>query len=172
MKASGEISGFSLFELVLAVAVLSILVSIVIGVGNYALKQAKTELAESTIGVLVTALEQYYDFTDVFPPECDAPAGLEAALEGTSPVTNLPEFSSSEALYYYLHRVPESRKIISAIDESQITGLDENGDKLVFNPDSGDEIGNCDSILSSLDVSERGQLAANQMELLSIKLGL
>ena len=138
MKASGNISGITLFELVLAVAVLSILVSIVIGVGNYTLMQAKTRLAESTISVLVTALEQYHDFTDMFPPECDDLAKLENELGGNvSSGSSLVKYFSSEALYYYLYRVPVSRRIISMISERHTTNLDENGVEREFAPDVG-----------------------------------
>jgi hypothetical protein len=116
------------------------LVSIVIGVGNYALTQAKTGLAESTISVLVTALEQYHDFTDMFPPECNDLTKLESELDGSvSSGIHLPEYFSSEALYYYLHKIPESRKIISAIGDAQTTNLDESGVELKFAPDIGDE---------------------------------
>lgn len=129
MKASGDISGLTLFEMVLAVAVLAVLVSIVVGVGNYTLTQARTRLAESTVSILVTAIEQYHDFTGTFPPECNDLASLEDALEGSfddSFGVHLPEFSSSEVLYYYLNRVPESRRIIGAISDSLTTNLDEN----------------------------------------------
>jgi len=140
MKAYRDISGLTLFELVLAVAVLSILVSIVVGVGSYALTQTKIRLAESTISVLVTALEQYNDFTGTFPPQCDDLTSLQDELEGSfdGSGTHLNEFTSSEVLYYYLYRILESRKVIDAISESLTTNLDENENnaeddrKLVF----------------------------------------
>jgi Tfp pilus assembly protein PilE len=146
MKSTRDISGLTLFEMVLAVTVMAILVSIVVGVGNYTLTQAKTRLAESTISILVTAVEQYYDFTNAFPTECNNITSLEAALEGTfrGPGDHNDVFTSSEALHYYLNRVPESRKFISKISGSLTTSLDENVDnpeddrKLEFDPDNED----------------------------------
>jgi type II secretory pathway pseudopilin PulG len=146
MKSSRNISGLTLFEMVLAVSVMAILVGIFIGVGSHTLTQAKTRLAESTISILVTALEQYHDFTGTFPPECDDLDSLQDALAGDvdGPGEPKDEFHSSEALYYYLGRVPESRKIISAISDSLKTNLDENEENqevdrnLEFDPDQGD----------------------------------
>ncbi len=147
MKSSRDISGLTLFEMVLSVTVLAILVSIVVGVGSYTLTQAKTRLSEGTISILVTALEQYYDFTGTFPTECNDIISLEAALEGTfdGPGSHSDEFTSSEALYYYLNRVPESRKVISKISDSLTTNLDENESNpegvrvLEFDPDKENE---------------------------------
>jgi len=144
MKVSGNISGMTLFELVLAVTILAILVSIVAGVGGYALLQAKIRLAESTISILVTALEQYHDFSGEFPPECNDLTCLENTyLVGTfiGPGEPNDEFHSSEVLYYYLNRVPDSSRIIGAITDSLTTHLDENESdaeddrKLEFKPD-------------------------------------
>jgi prepilin-type N-terminal cleavage/methylation domain-containing protein len=136
MKVSGNIAGFTLFELVLAVTILAILVSMVAGVGGYALMQAKIRLAESTISILVTALEQYHDFTGTFPPECNNINCLEDILDGDfdGPGEHLPGFFSSEVLYYCLNRIPASSRIIGAISDSQTTNLDEIGRDLRFIP--------------------------------------
>ena len=145
MNASKNKPGFTFFELMITVAVLSILVSIVIGVGSFTLKQAKNRLAESTINILVTALEQYHDFTGTFPPQCDDINCVENELDGDfiGPGDYQNEFSSSEVLYYYLNRIPESRRIIGAISNSLITNLDEREGmpedqrRIEFNPNSG-----------------------------------
>lgn len=82
-----ENKGFSVVEVLTAVAVLGILVSVILGVGRRVRTQAEIRLCESTLGVLVSAMEQFeafdYKFRDAdtttnpdvyagygFPPDC------------------------------------------------------------------------------------------------------
>lgn len=144
--------GLTLVELLIAVAVVVILISIVLVAGSSLRTQAEERLAAGTISILVTALEQYYEFYDEFPPapECAIPdectpeelamqlAGAGATIVGG---TYHPEFASGSALYYYLSRTPNSREILDSISEFLITaeGLAGSG-LLVLRNSLGEEV--------------------------------
>ncbi|MFH1615260.1 MAG: hypothetical protein ABIG61_09280 [Planctomycetota bacterium] len=133
-------------EILATVAVLAILVTIVVGVSNYVETQGKERLVASTIGVLETAMEQYYEYWDSFPfiadPNYDS-NDLVLAIDANG--TILPDFdehdpcyASSEMLYYYLSRTTNSRKIIGSLSELSITNEDERNRVLEFELGSGE----------------------------------
>jgi len=127
-------TALTFIEILVAVALLAILVSIVTGVSNYVTTQARTRLTENTIAILTTALEHYHDYWNRFPFEADPNYGtteLESDLGGTiSSGTHWNEYASSEALYYFLSTTPGSARIISPIDNDLITNTDRNGYRL------------------------------------------
>ena len=131
MRYCAKTKGFSTVELLTAIAVLVILVSILLGVGKRLQKQAEEKLAAGMIDVLVSALEQYYGDHSAFPivPVGYNQAALEMDLDGTfvGPGTNLPEYCSSEAIYYFLSRTPSSRQIIDTLTDRLISGKDSAG---------------------------------------------
>jgi len=107
--------GFSTVEMLVAVSIVIILATIVLGVGRRLKTQAEEKLARSTIGILVTAVTQYHEFWNKFPAVTD-PCGL--------PV---------EQLYRRLYKTPSSRSFCEKIDATMIgdTG-DPKNDKLEF----------------------------------------
>ena len=132
-------------EILIVVAVIAILVSMVIGIAFRIDSQGKEQLTKNTIALLDAALGEFgdyeynykdSDYTDFdFPLDCnDFPKDkLETDLGkalGVNVTINAtghdPNYSGSEALYFFLSRVPESRKTLDKIDKSLITNKDKN----------------------------------------------
>lgn len=135
------VPGMTFVEILIAVAVLLTLITIVVGVSNHIDTQGKQKLTEAAIGVVVTALEQYYDFWEAFPFDADESydgndflAGLHIdepnAFFVDPPGYHDPCYASSEALYYALNKTPASRKVISNLPPAAVTGKDQNGQLL------------------------------------------
>jgi len=134
MESGGKKGAFSTMEILTVVAILMILAAAILGVGRRIKTQAQEKLARSTIEVIVTALGQYYDYHGSFPFDAEDPNYFEADFAAdvgqTVNVTNgnpEPEYWSSEALYYFLSRSPNSKRIISAIEDVSISNKDEKG---------------------------------------------
>ena len=138
----------------MAVAIVAVLSAGLYVVGSRVETQAKIKQTQSTIEILSAALEQYYDAnSNCFPFK----AGLtydRNHLKGTdsnglgSDVTDKAGFplsaaaynslyASSEALYYFLNRIPASRKIIGTINSSLITNKDNKNTEYFFIPTGG-----------------------------------
>jgi len=129
--------GMTIFEILVAVAIMAILVTAVIGISKRIINQGRIRLTQSELEILVTALEQYYDFDERFPPDCNdnSQTVLWDALSGTigdsksatfrGPGKHSPEFSSSEVLYYFLNKVSQSSRIARNISNSLMTPLDD-----------------------------------------------
>lgn len=97
--------GFSTIEVLVAVSIVIILATIVLGVGKRLKTQADEKLAKSTIQILVTAIGQYHQFWDEFPAvtdPCDSPA------------------EHSEELYRRLYKTPNSKSLCEQIQPTQI----------------------------------------------------
>jgi prepilin-type N-terminal cleavage/methylation domain-containing protein len=134
-------SGLTLLEVLVAITIIAILAAGLYSVSNYLEKQAKEKLTESIIGVLCTALEQYRDFSSGSFPFTATADYNQTDLEGSSNgldgavivgPAHLPDYCSSEALYYFLNQAPDSKKIIGSINSSLLTCKDENGADLEF----------------------------------------
>lgn len=154
METCRKKNGFSMIELLTAIAILAVLVTILLGVGKRIREQANEKLAQGMIDVIVAALEQYYDLHDDFPFEANKNYVTDSASADPShPEWNLEddvgtvtagvnenEYASSEALYYFLNRTPDCRRIIDTITDKQITNKDANGAVLKIIPTlSGNE---------------------------------
>jgi len=147
-------NGITLVELLMAVAIVAILSAGLYVVGSRVETQAKIKQTQSTIEILSAALEQYYDAnSSCFPFR----AGLtynQNKLEGTDSNglngkvtdkngTQLTAasyndlYASSEALYYFLNRIPASKKIIGTINSSLITNKDNKNTEYFFIPTGG-----------------------------------
>ena len=137
-------SGMSLMELLVALAIILILISSLIGVGSYVKTRASVDLTKGMLEVLSTSLEQYYADFNNFPFEAGSAyskADLEIAANGLDgiviPVTvsllekdgNNTDVStaSSAALFYFLDRNPDSRAVAEAVADSFITNKDDIG---------------------------------------------
>jgi len=151
MKGHRHKIGITLVEMLVVVAIVVILVSITVSIATRVDNQAKEQLIESTFMLLNTALQQFsdfrygYDHTGYgsvaernfyvgldFPIDCNgfSRAGLETELEKVfnQPVVitatgHDPNYSSGEAMYLLLSRVPECRETLDKIDASLITNL-------------------------------------------------
>ena len=114
MKSNTSQPGVSLVELLFAIGIIAILAVGLFTVGEYVNTQAKEKLAKSTIEILVTALEQYYDFSNKFPdPNTD---------------DDYPDSDCNldiERMYYKLTLVPEAKKVLNQINTTLI--VDSNG---------------------------------------------
>jgi prepilin-type N-terminal cleavage/methylation domain-containing protein len=62
-------TGLTMIEILIAVAILALLAGGIFLVGGKAKEQAKIELTKSTMMMLDTALEQYYDYGKTYPPD-------------------------------------------------------------------------------------------------------
>ena len=134
--------GVTLLEMLIVLAVITVLVSMVVGIAARIDNQGKERLAKNTFALLGAALGQFKDYgyhyksenyrDFEFPIDCN---GLDRGeLENelgkamnmpSPPITggdhNDPNFSGSEALYFFLSEVPASREALDKIDKSLIT---------------------------------------------------
>jgi Tfp pilus assembly protein PilE len=124
---------FSAVEVITAVAILAILAGMLLGLGRQLRVQAEEKLAQSTIDIIVAALEQYYVSNgNTFPFEADVNYGITdfefdtvdtaaGEMVTVSGGTNEDEYWSSEALFYFLNKTPSCKRIIDTITDIQIT---------------------------------------------------
>ena len=134
--------GVTLVEMLIVLAVITILVSMVVGIAGRIDNQSKGRLARNTLALINAALGQFRDYgyqyksqnyRDFgFPIDCNGlnkgelEIELGAALDMAGQVDisgdhNDPNFSGSEALYFFLSEVPASREALDKIDKSMIT---------------------------------------------------
>jgi hypothetical protein len=137
------------------VAIIAILVSMVIGIAARIDTQGKERLTKNTIALLTAALGQFgdygYSYSDsnyAFPLDCNGfsdtdlqtelqtALGLGAGGVAISGGTHDANYSGSEALYFFLSRVPESRQTLDRIDRKLVTnlGLDGSPMEITINP--------------------------------------
>jgi prepilin-type N-terminal cleavage/methylation domain-containing protein len=146
MKSYKHKTGVTLVEILIVVAIIAILVTMVIGIAARIDTQGKERLTKNTIALLTAALGGFGDYgynysapADAnfkFPLDCngfsdtDLKNELQTAL-GTivsiSGGTHEPNYSGSEALYFFLSRVPDCRQTLDKIDKSLITNKGSNG---------------------------------------------
>jgi prepilin-type N-terminal cleavage/methylation domain-containing protein len=149
MKRRQNKTGVTLVEILVVVAIIAILVTMVIGIAARIDTQGKERLTENTIALLTAALGEFgdygYSYSDSnyadfkFPLDCnnfpqnDLEGALKDALGTTTtpaitPVgAHEPNYSGSEALYFFLSRVPDCRETLGKIDKSLITNKGSNG---------------------------------------------
>jgi prepilin-type N-terminal cleavage/methylation domain-containing protein len=149
--------GFTLIEMMVVVAIIVILVSMMVGIAKRIDDQGKERLCRDTIALIGNALEQFrdfgYEYKDAgyleftFPLDCNDDSAamrnvliptLEKALGLTAGAitifsgTNEYEYSGSEALYFFLRQVPDSRATLDKIDKSLVTNKDKSGGDLIL----------------------------------------
>lgn len=157
MKRRRNKTGVTLVEILVVVAVIAILVTMVIGIAARIDTQGKEQLAKSTLALLDAALGEFYDYeysytgcstcTDLkYPPDCNGLKTTDFQTElgnvlGTivsiSNGVHDPCCSGNEVMYFFLSKVPESRKILDKIDRNLVTDLDINGDKIEITVGTG-----------------------------------
>jgi prepilin-type N-terminal cleavage/methylation domain-containing protein len=160
----GDSAGFTLVEILVVVAVIVILATMIVGITSRINNQAKEQLTENTFAIIDAALQEFCDYgwnynvyTDFkFPLDVTEPAvppvptdilqiilgaeytakvTIEPLIPTMPKVDHIPEYASSELLYFFLSKVPECRATLDKIDESLITNKDFSGNemKLVIN---------------------------------------
>ena len=146
MKRRQNKTGVTLVEILVVVAIIAILVTMVIGIAARVDTQGKEQLTENTIALLTAALGEFgdygYSYSDSnyadfkFPLDCnnfpqsDLENELQTALGAIVSIsggTHDVNYSGSEAMYFFLSRVPESRKTLDKIDKKLVTNLGLNG---------------------------------------------
>lgn len=157
MRTGVRQSAFSLVEMVVVLATILILAGALLGVGRYLTVRANIDLTNSELEVIATALQQYYDDFEMFPvtvkdynsdgtPDPYDEKHLEYDLNGTVQPDNaideliakvssdIPADSyapaSSSALFYFLDKNPNSRKIVEALTDSLISSKDVAGQSI------------------------------------------
>ena len=152
MRSCRYKAGFTLVEMLIVVAIIVVLATMVVGIASRIDTRSKENLARSTIAILTAALEQFHDYGYNYPlpySEFDFPldcngftqAELGTTLGNALGATKVPiimggmhinEYSGSEALYFFLSRVPECRATLDKINNSLVTNEDSNGNKLTI----------------------------------------
>lgn len=155
MRRRSEQSGMSLAEVLVALAVILVLISAMMGVGSYVKTRADIDLTDGMLEVLCTALTQYYDDAGHFPFVTDKDYDSDSVIDipydklhleydisqfsGVAAVVNVSDLleqdgngnpvsgASSAALFYFLDKNPVSRGIASAVVNSLITNEDGSG---------------------------------------------
>ncbi len=151
-------NGFSTVELLTVIAILIVLASALLKIAKGVRTQAEERLANGQIDIIVTALELYYtDHDDEIPPfpfvapptdpeEFPVDSGLDndpcygepelqadiGYVPGSIPATHQDEYSSSEAMFYFLDRSPNSSRIIDQMSATLISNKDQNGKELLM----------------------------------------
>lgn len=133
-------NGFSLVETLAVISVITILAAMVVGVGKQVKDQGNIKLTKSTIDILVTAVEMYYQDESRMPFNTGSvgssisQAGFESRIGGSRTrieiILGSPVNSdwSSEALYYFLTKSLNSKRLINTITDSLVTSRDAAGD--------------------------------------------
>ncbi|MBM4104445.1 MAG: type II secretion system protein [Planctomycetes bacterium] len=139
---------FTLIEVLVTLAIILILAGALLTAGKYLRVRAERQLTASAIEVIGTALQQYYDQTEKFPPMIYNADELKAVLSATT-VTVIPPGSQptslgesnlwwcSQSLFYFLDRVPQSKTVLSGLSNRMLTNKDKNGVGLQVQISSG-----------------------------------
>ncbi|HUT30432.1 MAG TPA: prepilin-type N-terminal cleavage/methylation domain-containing protein [Sedimentisphaerales bacterium] len=104
MKSCRHNSGVTLVEMVVVVAIISLLVSIVLAAAVRLHNRDNEQLVRSTFSLLDGALEEYYDYTGSFP---EAPGG---------------DPNGTQTLYVELSRVAACRVVLEKISGKMLRG--------------------------------------------------
>jgi prepilin-type N-terminal cleavage/methylation domain-containing protein len=151
MMRTDKKRAFTLIEVLVTLAIILILAGALITAGKYLRVRAERQLTASAIEVISTALQQYYDQTGNFPPMIYSAAGgdgstpqywLKTALSADSVTVSSgkhpedmtpPEVSegrrwwSSETLFYFLDRVPQSKAILNGLSSRMLSNKGKTG---------------------------------------------
>ena len=124
----------TLAELLVTLAVVLILISAAVRMGQYVKTRSSIQLTQSALAVIDTAMEQYYADFGAFPFDSwetysinDLKSDIGATGINAVELTekdgnnNNQSFASSAGLFWFLHRVPNSRSIVEAVTLSLIS---------------------------------------------------
>lgn len=139
MRRLNSNSGMTLMEILVVLAIILILIGAAITGANSLRQRADIDLTTSLLDVLDTALQQYYTDHSTFPPVVADLSNLQAlafdplTTSSLSPDTGtaIPEFWSSQGLFYFLNRSPNSHSIVASVSDSLVTTKDNSGQHLI-----------------------------------------
>lgn len=136
----------TLVEVLVSLAVVLILVSATMRMGQYIKTRSSIQLTRSALAVIDAALQQYYDDSSrKFPPavyslpEFHTALGNDKVKFSSDSGVMLPDAWPSAALFYFLDRHSNSRSIVGALSGSLITNKDATGKALVIELAAGGE---------------------------------
>jgi len=124
--------GFSIVETLVIIAVIAVLAAMVLGVGKHVKEQGKIKLTKSTIDILVTAVELYYQDEGHMPYNYYFGGGIPVIKTGS-----MEPNRSGESLYHSLNRNVKSKRLINAITDSLITSRNAAGEILTVDITDG-----------------------------------
>lgn len=141
-------NGMTLAEVLVTLAVILILFGTLSGLGIHLKRQSEIRLTESTLAVLVMALEQYYNDAGTFVPPVNSQADFDTAVGVAATQIRPPAVHwsgvigqaawSSEALYYFLNRSPNSKAIIETLLDRFLSNQDALGRVLLIEIPTGE----------------------------------
>jgi prepilin-type N-terminal cleavage/methylation domain-containing protein len=154
MMRTDKKRAFTLIEVLVTLAIILILAGALITAGKYLRVRAERQLTASAIEVISTALQQYYDQTNSFPPVVENETALKTAIFGSASTLTItvsrgthpdPVATSEgrrwwrgESLFYFLDRVPQSKAILNGLSNRMLSNKDKTGVGLqVEIPDGG-----------------------------------
>jgi prepilin-type N-terminal cleavage/methylation domain-containing protein len=141
MRTDGK-KAFTLIEVLVTLAIILILAGALLTAGKYLRVLAERQLTVSAIEVIGTALQQYYDQTGDFPPTVynldDDTKGLSLkTVMSPLPVSivngvHIDDATkracwTSETLFYFLDRVPQSKAVLSGLSNRMLTNKGKTG---------------------------------------------
>ncbi len=113
MKIEIKKYGLTLLELLIVIALIAILVSMVLMATMGSWADSNTRQTKSTMALIEAAMDEYRNFNGDFPdPNQLLSVGFPADQKG--------ETCHSASLYYLLNSVPDSKKILERIPDSQL----------------------------------------------------
>lgn len=120
MKRTEHKMGVTLVEMLIVIAIVTILASLVIGMANQISNQSRGKSLENTFAVLESALDEYREHRAYFPEQPDRlPANAVA---------------HSEFLYAELGGIPGCRKVLEQISDSLIEDRSSDGQAEIYDP--------------------------------------
>jgi prepilin-type N-terminal cleavage/methylation domain-containing protein len=115
-EITSYLTGLTLIEMLMAIAMIAILTSIVLMVTERSYSYAEQKATEGTISLLDSALQEYRDFYNDFPD----PNGIKVVSQN--------EIRHSVSLYDRLNFLPDSRRVLERIPEGFIRKVEISGD--------------------------------------------
>lgn len=106
MESGRYKNGVTLVEILVVVALITLLATMVVGIATRIDNQSKEKAVEGTFALLESALQEYYDFTGFFPEQPEKDFTKAAA--------------HSEFLYAELNAIPGSRTVLEKISDKLI----------------------------------------------------
>jgi len=111
MKNCGYRTALTLVEMLIVLAIISLLASLVLGIAGTIHRQGNIQLTKSALGLLKAALDEYHDY------------------EGEFPI-----LSPGETLFAKLDAVPAARNVMRKVDDSLIKHDPDRGVTLICDP--------------------------------------
>jgi prepilin-type N-terminal cleavage/methylation domain-containing protein len=107
--------GVTLVEMLIVLAIITVLASMVIGMAAHIDNRSRGRSLENTFALLESALQKHHEYWRGFPDPNDP---------------QYPTYSSSAVLYYRLDRTPGSRQILDKVSDSLI----QNNPEEIYDP--------------------------------------